>query len=105
MNRVMLTLLAVCALACPKAAPTSTVAGSDDEQMDAYSAQLEEYRTKADLSCDDSCAAKKKVCGISAKVCELATKSSERQDFQSKCVSAQEDCAKFNESCTACKGR
>jgi hypothetical protein len=86
---------------CPKNLAT-TVAGTDDQQMDQYASVLEEYRTKSDLSCADWCSAKQKVCGISASVCELSSKATERHDFQSKCVSAQEDCAKFGESCASC---
>ncbi len=100
MNRFAL-LVCVALLGCPKNIPT-TVAGSDDEQMDQYSSQLEEYRTKSDLSCADSCDAKKKVCGVSAKVCELSGKATDRQDFQSRCVGSQEDCARFSETCASC---
>lgn len=102
MNRFALPLLACIALlGCPKNIDT-TVAGSDDSQMDQYSSVLEEYRTKTDLSCSDSCAAKKKVCELSNRVCEMSAKASERKDFESKCVVSQEDCAKFGESCASC---
>ena len=89
---------------CPKNVDT-TVAGSDDSQMDQYSSVLEEYRTKTDLSCADSCAAKKKVCEVSNKVCELSQKATDRLDFQSRCVASQEDCAKFGESCASCSAK
>ena len=102
MTRFTLALAACFALtACPKNV-TTTVAGSDDEQMDQYSSILEEYRTKTDLSCTDACSAKKKVCGISTRACDMSSKATDRADFQAKCVSAQEDCAKFNESCASC---
>ncbi len=104
MNRigfVVFALLVTFTTGCPKNVVT-TVAGSDDQQMDQYTAQLEEYRTKTGLSCDESCAAKKKVCGISSGACELSTKAPERQDFQKTCVASQEECAKFSESCANC---
>ena len=105
MIRFTFALLACLALtACPKNV-TTTVAGSDDEQMDQYSSILEEYRTKTDLSCPDTCAAKKKVCGISGSTCEMSSKATDRTDFQQKCVSSQEECAKFNEACASCSGK
>lgn len=100
-------LLAAAALllACPKSA--STVTGTADEQMDLYSNQLEELRTRAaagDMKCSDWCSSKDKVCSLRDKVCDLATQSATRDDFQKRCTSAQEDCARFNDSCTGCKG-
>jgi hypothetical protein len=95
------TLLALAA--CPK--NVENVAGSEDEQMDRYSAQLEELRTRAaqDMKCDDWCGEKGKVCGISSSVCDLSAKRADRADFQSRCVSAQEDCARYTDSCSSCK--
>ncbi len=105
MIRFTLALFACLALtACPKNV-TTTVAGSDDAQMDQYSSILEEYRTKTDLSCADTCAAKKKVCAVSGSACEMSSKATDRTDFQQKCVTSQEDCAKFNEACANCSGK
>ncbi|MBK7859539.1 MAG: hypothetical protein IPJ65_13165 [Archangiaceae bacterium] len=89
---------------CPKNVPDN-VAGSEDEQMDHYGAQLEEARTRSsqDMKCDDWCSMKSTVCDTSAKVCDLAGKKAERADFQSKCVASQEDCAHFTDSCSSCK--
>jgi len=103
MNRSVLALLPclLLLLGCPKNLDT-TIAGSDDSQMDQYSSVLEEYRTKTDLSCADSCSAKKKVCDVSKNVCDLSRKATDRLDFQSRCVTSQEDCAKFGESCASC---
>jgi len=86
---------------CPKAT-TTTVAGTDDEMIDQLSAQLEELRTRSDLTCNDFCSVKDKACGLSTKTCDIAAKSPDRADFQKKCVTSQEDCAKFNESCSGC---
>ncbi len=105
MNRLPLLFCLVAALTalsgCPKAT-TTTVAGTDDEMMDQLSAQLEELRTRTDLTCKDFCSLKDKACGLSTKTCDIAGKAPERADFQKKCVSSQEECAKFNESCSGC---
>ncbi len=90
--------------ACPKNVPDN-VAGSEDEQMDRYAAQLEEVRTRSaqDMKCDDWCGMKGKTCDTAKAVCDLSAKKTERADFQSKCVAAQEDCARFTDSCSSCK--
>jgi hypothetical protein len=104
MTRLALAFAALLVFAaCPK--NVENVSGSEDEQMDQYSAQLEELRARAaqDMKCDDWCGMQGKVCGTSSKVCDLSNKKSERADFQSKCVAAQEDCARFKDSCSSCK--
>ena len=90
--------------ACPKNVPDN-VAGTEDERMDQYAAQLEELRTRSaqDMKCDDWCGMKGKACGISKSVCDIAGAKTERTDFQSKCVSAQEECARFSDSCASCQ--
>lgn len=93
-------------LGCPKST-ASNVSGNADEQMDGYSSQLEELRTRAsasDLKCADWCSLKDKVCGLRDRVCDLAGTQSGRDDFQKRCVTAQEDCARFNDSCSSCQG-
>lgn len=94
-------LLSLCLLACPKST-TGTVMGSDDEQMDRYASQLEEIRTRGEVSCQDACSLKKKVCDLSEAACAIAGKAADRDDFQKKCVTAQEDCASFSEKCSSC---
>jgi hypothetical protein len=94
-------LLSLCLFACPKAS-TSTVMGSDDEQMDRYASQLEEIRTRGEVSCPDACSLKSKVCDISTSACAIASKAADRDDFQKKCVTSQEDCASFSEKCSSC---
>lgn len=88
-------------LACPKNT-TTNVAGTDDEKMDQYSAQLEELHTKTDLQCSEWCSLKSKACDVSKGVCDIAGKAADRADFQKKCIAAQEECARFNESCSTC---
>jgi hypothetical protein len=94
-------LLSLCLFACPKAT-TGTVMGSDDEQMDRYASQLEEIRTRGEVSCDEACPLKKKVCDISEATCAIANKAADRDDFQKKCVTSQEDCASLSEKCSGC---
>jgi hypothetical protein len=88
-------------MGCPKNV-TTTISGNDDEQMDQYSAQIEELKTRTDLSCSDFCSLKSKSCGLSKSVCDIAGRLEDRADFQKKCVTAQEECARFNESCSTC---
>lgn len=106
MNRLVLfacaLLLSIAGLTgCPKTT-TTTVAGTDDEMIDQLSAQLEELRTRSDLTCKDFCQVKDKACGLSKQTCDIAGKAPDRADFQKKCVTSQEDCAKFGESCSGC---
>ncbi len=111
MNRLSpALLLALCVLSsgCPKKVDTQNVAGTDDEQLDQYSAQLEELHARASAGepkCEDWCSMSKRTCDISRNVCEIAKRHVDRPDVQSKCVSSQEDCAKFNDSCSSCQGR
>jgi hypothetical protein len=102
--KTRLISLCICALllACPKSVPVSTVAGTDDEVMDQYAAQLEELHTRAEVTCVDACQVKEKACGLSKGACDVAGRAADRADFQKKCVTAQEECARFNEACSGC---
>lgn len=106
MKKVILFAFAALALsACPKRAET-TVAGTDEEQLDQYSARLEELRSRAQSenpSCNDTCSMATEVCGIAQKVCDIATRIPDRG--QERCVAANEDCAHFNDNCASCSGR
>lgn len=106
MKKLFLLTLAALALAgCPKRAST-TVAGTDEEQLDQYSSRLEELRTRAQAenpSCGDTCQMAQEACGIAQKVCDIATRIPDRG--QDRCVAANEDCAQFNDRCAACGGR
>ncbi|MEW5742019.1 MAG: hypothetical protein AB1938_24100 [Myxococcota bacterium] len=101
MRTALAGLLSLWLLACPKG-PTTTVSGSDDEQMDRYASQLEEIRTRGEVECKDACSLKSKVCDISTAVCAIAAKNADREDFQKKCVTSQEECASFSEKCSSC---
>jgi hypothetical protein len=91
--------------ACPKDVPNTTIAGSDDERMDVYAAQLEELRTKTDLTCSDFCSLKGKVCDLGKNICEISNAKADRTDFQSHCIAAQEECARYNEQCSSCSAK
>lgn len=97
-------LSAALLLGCPKQAIT-TVAGTDDEQIDRLSNQLEELKLKTEVPCAEACALKKTACDNSAATCEIASRQASREDFQKKCVASQEECARFNESCASCSRR
>ena len=102
MNRIALIAAScLCLFACPKSTPEN-VAGSDDEQMDRFGSQLEELRTRQNITCTDWCVLKDKVCGISSKACDIANKKTDRSDFQQRCAQSMEDCAKFNDGCSSC---
>lgn len=97
-------LLAVAALfiGCPKATPQN-VAGSDDDQMDLLGSQLEELRTRQNVTCPEWCVLKDKVCGLSKQACDIANRKSDRSDFQQRCATSMEDCARFNDGCGTCR--
>ena len=104
MNRPLLASLAASLflMACPKAAPGPQLGGSEDEQMDAIAAQHEEYRTKTQSDCRESCDIKQKICRLSDTACEIAGRYADRAEYQKRCVNTQEECARFNEACSAC---
>ena len=105
MNRLFLAALAasMLLLACPKTTGGPNLGGSDDEKMDMLSAQLEEYRTKTEPGCNETCELKSKVCKLSDTACEIAGRNADRAEYQKRCVTAQEECARFNEACSTCK--
>ena len=105
MNRLVFAALAasMILLACPKNAGGPNLGGSDDEKMDHLAAQLEEYGTKANADCTETCNLKTKICKISEDACEIAGRNTDRTEYQKRCVTAQEECARFNESCSTCK--
>ncbi len=101
---IPLTLIVAAALlGCPKKADT-TVAGTEEEQLDRYTARLEELRTRAAaeaLSCNDLCNSAREACDLSGRICDIATRKPDTA--QQRCVASQEDCARFNDSCSSCR--
>ena len=103
----LLPVLALLAVACPKNNPDSNVAGTDDEQLDRYSAQIEEMHARiqaGEPKCSDWREMAKKMCDITRQVCAIADRHKDRDDIAKKCGSTQEDCANYNGSSTNCKG-
>ena len=105
MNRLFLASLAAALflLACPKSTGGPNLGGSDEEKMDGLAAQLEEYGTKTNTECGQTCDLKTRVCRLSETACEIAGRNADRADYQKRCVTAQEECARFNEACSTCK--
>jgi hypothetical protein len=102
----LLLAFATLTLGCPKA-PPSGVSGTDDEQLDRLSAQLEELRTRVQAQepkCSEWCTLASQVSGISKAICDIAGRNKDRTELQQKCVSSQEDVARFNDSCASCRG-
>jgi hypothetical protein len=88
---------------CAKRTPT-TVAGSDEEMLDRYTARLEELRVKLraeNPGCDQKCSMTREVCDLATRVCEIAAREAERR--QARCASAQEQCASFGDACASCQ--
>jgi len=105
MKRLVLATLAasMLMLACPKSTGGPNLGGSDDEKMDQLTSQLEEYGTRSNSDCNETCDLKLKICKISEIACEIAGRNADRAEYQKRCVTAQEECARFNESCSTCK--
>lgn len=98
MRPLLPLLVAACLLGCPRRAPTA-VAGSADAQMDSWSAELEELRSRAAEGAAP-CPLAERACGVAPQVCGLASQQAEREDFQRRCGTAQEDCAQLRDACS-----
>ncbi len=91
--------------ACARVAPRS-VSGTEDEQLDRLSAQLEETRSKAlvrQLSCTDRCALAEDGCRISNEICAIARRQPSRRDLGQTCAGSQEQCVDLRERCLRCR--
>jgi hypothetical protein len=94
-----LLLIAFPLFGCPKRTET-TVAGTTDEQMDQWAAELEELRARAAAQEGGSpCPLADRACTLAPEVCRVAGQSPEREPFQRQCGRAQEDCASLREAC------
>jgi hypothetical protein len=100
---LLVAVVALSLIGCPKANSGPNLGGSDDQTMDSIASKLEEYRTQNTTGCGDLCSLKTKVCGLSQTACDIAASAAERAEYQKRCVTAQEDCARFNEACSSCK--
>ena len=106
MRRTLLLPFAVFTLlcmGCPKATGDTTLRGSEDEQMDAIGAQIEEYSSQPQTECSQKCTLRGKVCNLSKLACDIANRFGERADYQRRCVATQEECARYGEACSSCQ--
>ncbi len=90
---------------CPKRADTS-VAGSDDDTLDGYSAKLDELKSRAQdqmPACPEPCSLARQACELSRQICEVSSRHADRPDMQQRCTGSQEDCARFNDACARCE--
>jgi hypothetical protein len=107
MRAASLVLLTVVLVGCPKQVDTR-VAGSNDDQLAAYEARLEELRsrgTAGDLACPDRCTLATQTCEVSENLCSVVTHHPDRTDLPQRCTRARESCAESTESCTRCRTR
>jgi hypothetical protein len=97
-------LLALLLTGCPK--HVERVAGSDDAQIDAAGARLEELRVREQsesLSCPDRCLVAKQTCAVSDELCALVEANPDREDLPPRCVQSREQCAQANGGCARCQ--
>jgi hypothetical protein len=96
--------LALLLAGCPK--NVERVAGTDDSQIDAAAARLEELRLKErseTLSCLERCHVARETCEVTEELCELVEANPDRTDLPPRCVQAREQCAQANGGCTRCR--
>ncbi len=104
MRAPCLVLLALVLAGCPK--QVERVAGSDDSQIDAAAARLEELRVREQsegLSCQDRCDVATQACALSDELCALVEANPARDDLPPRCVQSREQCAQANTGCTRCQ--
>jgi hypothetical protein len=85
-------------LGCAAHAPATLEAPGD-----ALLARVEEYRTRVQLSCAESCGEQRQVCALSTEVCAAANTANSGESLQRGCTAAQEECARFGAQCLTCK--
>ncbi|HSP80812.1 MAG TPA: hypothetical protein VLQ93_19955 [Myxococcaceae bacterium] len=107
MRTASLVLLTVLLAGCPRRGDTR-VAGSDDAQLAAYEATLEELRarrTTGGVSCTGRCDLATRTCGVAEELCAVVERNPERGDLPRRCVEAREKCAEATDDCTRCRAR
>ena len=108
MRAASLVLLTVALVGCPKQVDTSRVAGSDDDQIAAYEARLEELRARGstgEASCSDQCSLSRQTCRVSEDLCNVVSRHPDRTDLPRRCAQARESCAGTTDNCTRCRTR
>lgn len=104
MRAPCLALVALVLAGCPK--QVERVAGTDDSQLDAATARLEELRLKTQsetLSCPDRCSAAQQTCEVAEELCGTVEAHPDRTDLPPRCVEAREQCAQANGGCSRCQ--
>ncbi|WNG46370.1 hypothetical protein F0U60_21310 [Archangium minus] len=108
MRAASLALLTLALVGCPKQVD-NRVAGSDDDQLTAYEARLEELRARGasdgDPTCSDRCTLSTQTCGVAENLCEVVADHPERTDLPQRCIRARESCAETTDSCKRCQSR
>jgi hypothetical protein len=104
MRAPCLALVFLVLAGCPK--QVERVAGSDDAQIDAAAARLEELRVREQsesLSCPDRCDVATQTCAVSDELCALVDANPDRGDLPPRCVQSREQCAQANTGCARCQ--
>ena len=107
MRAANLALLTLALMGCPKQVDTR-VAGSDDDQIAAHEARLEELRSRGsarDMSCTDRCTLSRQTCEAAEALCGVVASQTGRMDLPPRCTRAREACAESTENCTRCQTR
>ncbi|MDY7233205.1 hypothetical protein [Hyalangium rubrum] len=99
-----LALLALVLAGCPK--NVDRVAGTDDSEIDAAAARLEELRLQEqseELNCPARCEVATQTCAVTEELCALVEAHPDRTDLPPRCVQAREQCAQANGGCERCR--
>ncbi|MGZ3459384.1 MAG: hypothetical protein ACXU86_12880 [Archangium sp.] len=108
MRAASLVLLTVALMGCPKQVETSRVAGSDDDQLAADEARLEELRARGstgETSCSNQCTLSRQTCRVAEDLCDVVSRHPDRTDLPPRCARARESCAGTTDDCTRCQAR
>ena len=97
-------LLALVLAGCPK--QVERVAGTDDSQIDAAMAKLEELRLQEQsekLSCQQRCRVARQTCQVAEELCGWVEAHPDRTDLPPRCTEGREQCAQANGGCNRCQ--
>ncbi len=100
----LVVLLALVLTGCPK--QVERVAGTDDSQIDAAMARLEELRLKErseTLSCLERCDVSRQTCALAEELCGLVEANPDRTDLPPRCTEGREQCAQASGGCNRCR--
>ena len=97
-------LLALVLAGCPK--QVERVAGTDDSQIDAAMAKLEELRLQErseTLSCQQRCSVARQTCQVAEELCGWVEANPGRTDLPPRCTEGREQCAQATGACNRCQ--